>query len=45
VNPEDKFKIIKHFQDADNIAGLTNDGVDDAPALKQADIGRCDMSD
>ncbi|MFW5778111.1 MAG: plasma-membrane proton-efflux P-type ATPase [Bacteroidota bacterium] len=39
VTPEHKFKIIKQYQAEDRIIGMTGDGVNDAPALKQANVG------
>lgn len=39
VYPEDKFRLVETFQSIGHTVGMTGDGVNDAPALKQAEVG------
>jgi H+-transporting ATPase len=39
VYPEDKYLVVQHLQTAGHVVGMTGDGVNDAPALRQAEVG------
>ena len=39
IYPEDKYTIVRSLQAAKHVVGMTGDGVNDAPALRQAEVG------
>ena len=39
IYPEDKYIVVRHLQAAGHVTGMTGDGVNDAPALRQAEVG------
>lgn len=39
VYPEDKYLVVQHLQTTGHVIGMTGDGINDAPALRQAEVG------
>jgi magnesium-transporting ATPase (P-type) len=39
IYPEDKYTVVQRLQAAGHVTGMTGDGVNDAPALRQAEVG------
>lgn len=39
IYPEDKYIVVQHLQATGHVTGMTGDGVNDAPALRQAEVG------
>lgn len=39
VYPQDKYTVVQHLQASGHVTGMTGDGVNDAPALRQAEVG------